>query len=181
MGDIRNYTNIVQLADSAELQDSVNRVFRRMEQEVHSLGGTIKEFQGDALLAFWEKTANKCHITEACTAALHLDRLVRRLAADPAVWSVAGYPLQMDFALASGLVTISGYGDDGALGLSMIGEPVVLAYRIEKVADNSSGPIVVYPTTRALAKDGFKFNPLGPHEVKGFENPQEIYALVKKK
>ena len=110
-----------------------------------ALGGTLKEFQGDALFAFWEKGSDGCHACQACDAALRLKQLVGRLAADPAVWSVAGHPLEMDFALSTGMVTISGYGSEGALGLSMVGESVVLAYRIEKFANRSTGPIIVCP------------------------------------
>jgi len=181
VGDIRNYTSLVQLVGAVELQESVNRVFRRLEAEVQRLGGTIKEFQGDALFAFWERSPGTCHAREACKAALHLQRSVGKLAADPAVWSVGGYPLQMDFALSTGMVTISGYGNDGALGLSMVGEPVVLAYRIEKVADASTGPIVVCPSTRAMVDGGFEFRDLGCHEVKGFEEAQHLYALVRER
>ena len=123
---------MVRLCESGNLQESVNRVFRRLEREVVELGGTLKEFQGDALFAFWEKTAAEDHAGEACRAALHLSKLVSRLAADPEFWTVGGCALGMDFALATGLVTISGYGSDGAMGLSMVGESVVLAFRIEK-------------------------------------------------
>lgn len=181
VGDIRNYTALVRMADSAELQESVNRVFSRLEAEVQSLGGTLKEFQGDALFAFWEKGANGCHATQACEAALHLKNVVARLAADPMVWSVGGTPLQMDFALATGLVTISGYGNEGAMSLSMVGESVVLAFRIEKLANKKTGPIIVCPITRKIAGDAFKFKDLGKHQPKGFDEEQNLYALVKAK
>jgi class 3 adenylate cyclase len=181
VGDIRNYTSLVQLVGAAELQESVNRVFRRLEDEVQRLGGTIKEFQGDAVFAFWERSPEGCHASDACRAALELERFVDKLAADPAVWSVGGFPLQMDFALTTGMVTISGYGNDGALGLSMVGEPVVLAFRIEKVADASTGPIIVCPSTRALADGDFAFKDLGYHEVKGFEEAQNLHALVRER
>ena len=179
IGDIRNYTTLVRMADSNELQDSVNRVFSGLEAEVQAYGGTIKEFQGDALFAFWEKESNGCHATQACRAALHLEKTVGKLGANPSVWSIAGYPLQMDFALATGLVTISGYGSDGALSLSMVGEPVVLAFRIEKFANQSTGPIIVCPNTRKIADKGFKFKDLGKHQAKGFDEEHNLYALVK--
>jgi adenylate cyclase len=181
VGDIRNYTNLVRMADSGQLQESVNRVFASLEAEVQNLGGTLKEFQGDALFAFWERRSNGCHASQACRAALHLGNTVRKLAADPAVWSVAGFPLQMDFALATGLVTISGYGSDGALSLSMVGESVVLAFRIEKYASKKTGPIIVCPITRQIADEGFKFKSLGKHLPKGFNKEQELYALVKER
>jgi class 3 adenylate cyclase len=181
VGDIRNYTNLVRLADPGQLQESVNRVFARLETEVQGLSGTLKEFQGDALFAFWEKGLNGCHATLACRAALHLEKTARKLASDPGVWSVGGFPLQMDFALATGLVTISGYGSDGALSLSMVGESVVLAFRIEKYATKKTGPIIVCPITRQIADEGFKFKSLGKHRPKGFDKEQDLYALLKEK
>jgi class 3 adenylate cyclase len=181
VGDIRNYTDLVRMADTTQLQESVNRVFARLETEVQNCGGTLKEFQGDALFAFWEKGPNGCHATEACRAALHLKKTVAELAANPTVWSVAGHPLRMDFALATGLVTISGYGNDGALSLSMVGESVVLAFRIEKFATKKTGPIIACPITRNLAEEEFKFKNLGKHQVKGFDEEHTLYSLVKAK
>jgi class 3 adenylate cyclase len=169
------------MAEPGPLQESVNRVFARLEAEVQELGGTLKEFQGDALFAFWERGSNGCHATLACRAALHLEKTVRKLAADPSVWSIAGFPLRMDFALATGLVTISGYGSDGALSLSMVGESVVLAFRIEKYANKKTGPIIACPITRQIAGDDFKFKDLGKHRPKGFDQEQNLFGLVKEK
>ena len=118
---------------------------------------------------------------DACWAALRLKDLVGRLAADPEIWSVGGYPLGMDFALATGLVTISGYGSDGAMGLSMVGESVVLAFRIEKFANNSTGPIICCPITKQLAEGSYVFKDLGKHQAKGFDVPHNLYSLVRAK
>jgi class 3 adenylate cyclase len=182
VGDIRNYTNLVRLAGCTEIQESVNRVFENLEREVEKLGGTLKEFQGDAIFAFWERNdTTECHASQACRAALHLSAVVGRLAADPEVWGIPSHPLAMDFALATGLVTISGYGSDGAMGLSMVGESVVLAFRIEKFANEKTGPIIVCPDTMNLAKDGFKFKSIGKHQAKGFEEEHSLYALVRER
>ena len=181
VGDIRNYTNIVRMADPTLVQESVNRVFSHLETEIGKLGGTIKEFQGDSLFAFWEKGNDGCHASDACRAALQLRKKVAELGANPSVWAVAGHPLQMDFALATGLVTIKGYGDDGALSLSMVGESVVLAFRIEKFANKETGPIIVCPVTRKIAEENFTFKDLGMHQAKGFEEQHNLYALVKEK
>ena len=182
VGDIRNYTNLVRLAGCVEIQESVNRVFEVLEREVEKFGGTLKEFQGDAIFAFWERNdTTSCHASQACRAALHLSAVVGRLAADPEVWGIPSHPLAMDFALATGLVTISGYGSDGAMGLSMVGESVVLAFRIEKFANEKTGPIIVCPLTMDLAKDGFKFKSIGKHQAKGFDEEHSLYALVREK
>ncbi len=177
VGDIRGYTEMVRYADPAQLQASVNAVFQRLEHEVEALGGTLKEFQGDAIFAFWERGKHGCHACRASRAAVALERLARKLAADPTVWSLGSFPLQMDFALASGLVTITGYGSDGAMGLSMVGETVVLAYRIEKFAGPDTGPIVACSVTRQMAAGEFDFDDLGCRQAKGFDSPVRLYAL----
>jgi class 3 adenylate cyclase len=181
VGDIRDYTVLVQQAAASEVQASVGRVFERLEQTVVELGGTLKEFQGDAIFAFWENGSTKHHAVDACRAALVLNRFVEELAHDDSVWKVDGFPLHMDWALATGLVTISGYGSEGALGLSMVGETVVLAFRIEKFADASTGPIIACPVTRMMASDCFEFNNLGTRKAKGFGHSHELFSLVKEK
>ncbi len=181
VGDIRDYTVLVQEAPSGQLQASVGRVFARLEREVVRLGGTVKEFQGDALFAFWEQTADANPAQEACAAALELHRLADQLGRDREVWSLEDRPLRLDWALATGPVVISGHGSDGALGLSMVGESVVLAFRIEKFADDTTGAIVACPQTREMARKRFKFNDLGTRTAKGFERPQRLYALTGKK
>ena len=169
---------MVQQAPPTVLQESVGRVFSRLEKEVLTRGGTLEEFQGDALFAFWEQGSTTSHAAEGCRAALALDRLCRELARDPSVWSVEGFPLKMDWALTTGLVAISGYGGENIHGLSMVGESVVLAFRIEKIADDTTGSIIVCPDTRMMAADGFEFNDLGERMARGFETPQRVFALV---
>jgi adenylate cyclase len=181
VGDIRNFTTIVRSAPSAVLQESVARVFARLERAVVAHNGTLKEFQGDALFAFWEQGSTKNHAAEACRATLDLHRLTGELARDPSVWAVEGFPLQMDWALTTGLVAISGYGGDNILGLSMVGESVVLAFRLEKLADESTGPIITCPDTHLMASDSFEFRDLGSRHAKGFDAPQRTYALVGEK
>lgn len=181
VGDIRDFTVLVQQAPPAVLQASVARVFTRLEKAVVELGGTLKEFQGDALFAFWERGSTSNHAVEACRAALALNRLVGELARDRSVWAVEGFPLEMDWALTTGLVSISGYGADNILGLSMVGESVVLAFRLEKIAGDDTGSIVTCPDTRIMAADTFEFRDLGPRMAKGFDAPQQVFALIGEK
>jgi class 3 adenylate cyclase len=181
VGDIRDYTGLVQRAASSEVQDSVGRVFEQLERAVVEFGGTLKEFQGDAIFAFWEAGSTENHAVDACRAALALDRLAEEMADDRSIWKIEGFPLHMDWALATGLVVISGYGSDGALGLSMVGETVVLAFRIEKYADESTGPIIACPITQKMASDSFEFKALGSRKAKGFENNHRLFSLVKEK
>lgn len=177
VGDVRDYTGIVQRTGTGALQRPLNRVFEALREEIGTRGGTVKEYQGDAVLAFWEASPSGEHVPRACEAALALDRMARTLARDPGVWGLPNEPLRMDWALATGPVTLDTFGADGPLGLSMIGEPVVLAFRLEKLADDDRGSVLVCPITRAGAGDRFRFRELGPHLPPGYRKPIHVFAL----
>jgi class 3 adenylate cyclase len=181
VGDIRDYTVLVRKAASKKLQQSVSRVFSRLGREIAKRGGTVKEYQGDAIFAFWEEGSTENHAVDACRAAVALDELVGQLAADSSVWAVEDFPLRMDWALATGPVAIEGLGGDHPAGLSMIGEPVVLAFRIEKFANDETGPVVTCPTTMEKASRAFKFKDIGEKHAKGFEKAGRVFALLRAK
>jgi len=178
VGDIRDYTVLVRRASSEQLQHSVGRVFETLTHEVVALGGTVKEYQGDALFAFWEKADYPRQINAACGAALDLDRHVRRIATDRSVWNVDGFALEMDWALTTGIVLIDSFGGDRPTGLSMIGEPVVRAFRLEKFANEETGRILACEVTQTVASRWFRFRNLGKMQAKGFDTPDRVYALV---
>ena len=59
----------------------------------------------------------------------------------------------------------------------MIGEAVVLAFRLEKFADDATGPIVACAMTKNLAGDAFRFRDLGEMQAKGFDRVDHVFAL----
>ena len=177
VGDIRDYTILVRRAPSTLLQQSISRVFGILTSTIVERGGTVKEYPGDAVLAFWEGGCDGTQAIAACQAALELDRVAQGIAADPAVWEVPGFPLLMDWALATGAVTIQAFGGHHPQGLSLVGEPVVLAARLEKLAGNETGRILVCGSTHAVAATEFAFRDLGEIALKGFDRPPHVYAL----
>ncbi len=181
VGDIRDYTVMVREKQSEVVQRSVNRVFSILEKEVERHGGTVKENQGDAIVAFWEQRPGYNFAAAACRAAIALNGKVEELKDDRSAWSVPDFPLRMDWALATGRVVISNVGADRPTGMSMIGEPVVLAFRLEKLATDRTGPILVCGATRELTSAEFDFRELGDVTAKGFDEPTSIYALLKAK
>lgn len=178
VGDIRDYTLLVRTVAPDELQASVGRLFNLMERAVSDLGGTVKEYPGDAIFAFWEPRPGIDTAVEACRAALKLDELCRGLAGDRSIWSIEDFPLHMDWAIATGTVLIKTMGGSRPTGLLMIGEPVVLAFRIEKLADAATGAILACEETVRQIGDRFHTRDLGPVEAKGFEAGKKAYAIL---
>jgi len=191
VGDIRDYTLMVRKAPAASLQQSVSRVFEALTRSVEASGGTVKEFPGDAILAFWEGSFRGQMALAAAQAAIALDRLAKEIAGDPSIWSLEDHPLQMDWALATGQVVIEAFGETTPVGLSMVGEPVVLACRIEKLATEATGPILACHATRDMVERALRelraggaapippleFIDLGELQAKGFDQPERVYSL----
>jgi adenylate cyclase len=177
VGDIRDYTTLVRLAPRSKLQQSVNRVFELMSGVVSEHLGTVKEYQGDAILAFWEGSLSGTQAVAACRAALALDRVARAVASDASVWQLRDFPLRLDWALATGPVLLDSFGGLQPTGLSLIGEPVVLAFRLEKFATDATGRILTCKITRTMAGDAFTFRDLGAMLAKGFDQPDHVFAL----
>ena len=178
VGDIRDYTVLVRQAPAIELQRSVARLFERLTEEVTRRGGTVKEYQGDAVFAFWEGSLKGDQAAKACAAALALNRLGVALADDRGTWDVPGFPLRMEWALATGPVVIDSIGGiRQRAGLSMVGEAVVLAFRLEKFATDDTGPIVTCAMTRKMAGPAFRFRDLGEMHAKGFDRADHVFAL----
>jgi class 3 adenylate cyclase len=185
VGDIRNYTVMVRQAESVALQHSVSRVFELLTAAIEERGGTVKEFPGDAVLAFWEGSFRGEHALAAGRAVLELDRLSQRLASDQSVWTVHGHRLEMDWALSTGSVSIESFGGATPMGLSIVGEPVVKASRLEKFADDRTGRILLCEETHKILSRGagrrgrqsFEFVDLGERQAKGFDRPDRVYAL----
>jgi class 3 adenylate cyclase len=178
VGDIRDYTVLVRRSLSREVQHAVSRTFELLSAEVVRLGGTVKEYQGDALLAFWEGDHSGQQALKACRAALALDALARKLAADPGHWPLTDFDLHMDWALATGFVLIDSFGRGTPTGLSMMGEPIVRAFRIEKFASPEAGRVLACAATEELAHERFAFRDLGERLAKGFDAPDHVHALL---
>lgn len=178
VGDIRDYTLLVQVASPQELQESVDRLFQALEEAVEAHGGTVKEYPGDAIYAFWENGWSESSAIRACRAALALRDLAGLLAREATVWRVPQFPLRMKWALATGPVILHSVGGAHPTGLMMLGEAPVRAFRIEKLADDDTGPIVTCPKTRELAAAAFDFRDLGERTLKGFEAPEHVFGLV---
>ncbi len=92
--------------------------------------------------------------------------------------TVSQHPLKLDMALATGPVAAGALGQSGN-SASLLGDTANLVFRLEKlIGDDSAGDIVVEGFTYELAKEHFKFQPLGQFSVKGRQRPVDVYKLL---
>ena len=178
VGDIAKYTKLNRRFSARDVAASVKRVFADLEQVIAEFRGTVKEFQGDAVFAFWEldENAPDQHAVQACRCALALRERVAVLAEDADAWMFRGqFPLRIEWAIATGIVHISPVGRDHA-GFTMVGDVVNYAFRLEKLAGEEFGTILLSQSTEARVRDAFNLRGIGEHSVEG--RPAEaVFAL----
>jgi class 3 adenylate cyclase/tetratricopeptide (TPR) repeat protein len=88
-----------------------------------------------------------------------------------------GADFKMRIGLNSGPVIVGSIGDDLRMDYTAVGDTTNLASRIENMA--RPGTSLVSSHTYKLARDFFEFKSLGKVEMKGKEETQRVYELLK--
>jgi class 3 adenylate cyclase/tetratricopeptide (TPR) repeat protein len=174
--DVANYTAMSEKLDPEEVHQIMDGCFKILMDEIHKYEGTITQFTGDGVMAlFGAPVANEDHAQRACYTALSIQKAVEEYGQE--VKSRYGQDFKMRIGLNSGPVVVASIGDDLRMDYTAIGDTTNLASRMESAA--RPGTILVSDHTHRLARDFFDFGPLGKITVKGKEEPQETYELLK--
>ena len=149
---------------------------RILMDEIHKYEGTINQFTGDGVMAlFGAPLAHEDHAQRACYAALAIQKDLAEYSEK--IQKDYGREFQMRIGLNSGPVVVGSIGDDLHMDYTAIGDTINLASRMEGLAQ--PGTVLLSRNTHRLVKDYFDLKPIGPLEVKGKEEPQEAFELVK--
>jgi len=150
--------------------------FKIMMDEIHRFEGTINQFTGDGVMAlFGAPLAHEDHAQRACHAALSVQKALGeygdKIEADTDI------DFKMRIGLNSGHVIVGSIGDDLRMDYTAVGDTTNLADRMQRLA--SPGSVMVSANTYRLASNYFEFESLGKVEVKGKEEIQDTYRLIK--
>ena len=174
--DVANYTSMSEKLDPEEVHHIVDGCFRILMDEIHKYEGTITQFTGDGVMAlFGAPIAHEDHAQRGCYAALLIQKALVEYGEK--VRKNHGLDFQMRIGLNSGPVVVGSIGDDLRVDYTAIGDTTNLASRMESMAQ--PGTIRVSGHTYKLARNYFHFESLGKVPVKGKEEPQEAYELLK--
>jgi len=174
--DVANYTSIAEKLDPEEVHQIMDGCFQILMDEIHRYEGTINQFTGDGVMAlFGAPVAHEDHAQRACYAALSIQK------------AIGGYGQKIqndydaDFALRiglnSGAVIVGSIGDDLRMDYTAVGDTSNLAFRMQDIAN--PGSVVVSGNTHKPARAYFEFESIGKVEVKGKEESQEAYELIR--
>jgi class 3 adenylate cyclase/tetratricopeptide (TPR) repeat protein len=176
--DVARSTAIFESLDPEAVHEIMDGCFRILMDEIHRYEGTINQFTGDGVMAlFGAPITHEDHAQRACHAALAIQRGL--VPFSDKLRSEYGIDFNVRIGLNSGPVIVAAIGDDLRMDYTAQGDTANLAARMESSAE--PGTVLVSGHTHMLAKDFFHFEPKGPIKVKGKEEPQPAYQLVRPK
>jgi class 3 adenylate cyclase/tetratricopeptide (TPR) repeat protein len=174
--DMAGYVSLSEKLDPEEVQQIMDGLLRILMDEIHRFEGTINQFIGDGVMAlFGAPLAHEEHAQNACYAALAIQKNLAEYSEK--VKKDCGQEILMRIGLNSGPVVVGSIGDDLRMDYTAIGDTINLASRMERMA--KPGSIFITENTYKTVKNFFKFESLGKHPVKGKEELQEVYELLK--
>jgi adenylate cyclase len=152
----------------------LNHYLGRMTEVIIEHGGTINEFAGDGIVAFFGAplpSADHAERAAACAIAMQiaLDEVNRQHA-------LQGLPrLEMGIGLNTGEAIVGNIGSEKRAKYTVIGTAINLAARVE--ACTVGGQVLLGPDTYERIRDLAEVGPPIPVEVKGIRDPLLLYEV----
>ena len=173
--DIRGFTSLSEALSPEQVVSLLNNYLGTMTDIIDSYGGTVNEFYGDGLLAFFgAPVPNKDHarIAVQCALAMKAGMVeVNRRNRE------CGLPeVDMGLAVNSGEVVVGNVGSEKRFKYGVIGSAVNIASRVQSNAEN--GVVLVTRSCADALGDCFEFADHRQIEVKGISRPIEICQVI---
>lgn len=178
--DIRNYTTLSESIPPEDLSRIVGSWFRDAGLIIERHGGVIDKFIGDAVMAIWRRTRqreNQSHVTGPLAAALELVAHARTFHADVAA-RCPGFGFAVGCGIHTGRAVLGNVGVDARRDMTVLGDAVNVAFRLESLCKVLGRPILVSDDVRAAAGDAFEFEDMGPQQLKGKAQDLRVFAVA---
>ena len=172
--DIRGFTTISEKMNSHDLGNFMNHYLSAMSRIIMENKGTVDKFIGDAIMAFWGAPYNEPgHALKAVSTAL---KLVRELKSLQDAYQKMNLPeILVGIGINTGTMSVGNFGSKERFDYTVMGDNVNLASRLEGANKNYGTSILISTGTRDQIKDAVFCRYIDKVQVKGREEPVELY------
>jgi adenylate cyclase len=179
VADVRGFSAFSQKTDSELVYTLIKEIFSRFSAIVNEHQGTVKDYAGDAVFAFWEHPHgfSTDHALAACQAAISQLRSVPEIHRQLAKRGFLVPPPLLGWGLTTGQVTLSHYGARSA-GMALVGDCINLAFRLSSMANKTlSAPIVLCHETASWVTQKLPLMDLGDQEIRGRTGQEHLFGI----
>ncbi len=175
MSDVRGYSTIAEASDSSALAGQLNEHRREMNGAILSVGGTVWQFVGDAVMAvFGAPLPQEDHCDRSLEAAVAMHAAQSKLNEKWAERDLS--PFGLGIGLSTGEVAAALLGSEERAEYTVVGDTVNLAQRLQDLARPAGTIVLSEATVEGLSAPPDAEN-LGPVEVKGRKAPVVAYRI----
>lgn len=175
--DMEGFTPLVEKLGPEEAYSIMDQIYEILIHKVHDYEGTVNEMTGDGIMAlFGAPIALEDAPQRAIRSALAVHREMAKFS-DKLKQERKSIPsLKMRIGIHSGPVVVGTLGNDLRVEFKAVGDTVNLASRMEGLAE--PGASYVTGETFKLTEGFFRFEGLGEREIKGREEPVNVYRVI---
>lgn len=169
--DIRSYTTLSEKMTPEENFKFVNAFNRRIGPIIKLHHGFINQYLGDGIMAVFTRNNE-----DALMSAIDILREIRLY--NQSRQAQGRIPIRLGIGIHSGPLVLGITGDEERLDAATISDTVNTASRIESLTKYYKASIILsHQTLQGISKDQdvFRFRPLGKVQVKGKDEPVNIF------
>jgi class 3 adenylate cyclase len=174
--DVVGFTERTTSLSAEQTADFLNHHLRVLTGCIEAEGGMVDKFIGDAVMALWNAIDDQPdHAARAAQAALAIAAAIREDNLEHEV------PVRVRIGLHSGPVVVGNIGTATRMNYTVVGDTVNVAQRLEVLAKelrpDAEVAILLSAATAAALPPGLAVTSLGWHQLRGRDDPTEIFAL----
>jgi adenylate cyclase len=177
--DVRGFTTMSEGADPAALVTQLNEYFKEMVAIVFAEHGSLDKFIGDAVMALWGSVTSNGPARDAEHAVAAALRMRKALAQLNANWKERGMTeLAFGIGINHGEVIVGNLGSEEKMEVSVIGDPVNIASRLEGLTKEYHLDLLLGESVAALVTDRFVLRTVDSVQVKGKTKPVRVFTVA---
>ena len=179
VADVRKFSDFSQKHPSSEVFDLMKEIFATFSAIVNQFKGTIKDYAGDAVYAFWghQVGPQKKQAVLACQAAMQQMQNLNQILPELSGKNSDADSLKMGWGLSTGWVTMSHYGSRMA-DMALVGDCINLAFRLSDLANKElQAKIVICSQTAELVRNDLRVKDLGETSIRGRRGKEHVFVI----
>jgi adenylate cyclase len=174
--DLRDFTQLSQSRLAYDVVFILNEFFAAAGAAIHTHGGWIDKFLGDGLLAiFGQRHGVEAGCRHALRAARAIDLALDHVNAKLAV--EIGRPLRVGMGIHAGPLLLGRIGYGESVDMTVVGNAVNVASRLERVAKEQGVQIVMSSDVASYAGCLNDAGPILIVKVRGVEQPMQLIGV----
>jgi len=171
--DIEGFSTISENMDSVTLVKSLNDYFGALSEAISANGGTVLQFEGDAMLISFNTVADDPnHAVHAVQTALGIQDCCNRLRFGP-----NQTVMKTRCGINTGELTAGAVGSADRMIFTVHGDEVNIAARLEQLNKQYGTYILMTEATATEIKDQIDTMHMGEVVVRGREKPTQLFSL----